>query len=226
MPEQPTIALSSRASNGYPRLAEDGTTKTDVEMKGARLKGLHRIMVRGDDGEYSEAVLELKYRRMLVLPPGAKQKDYGPLELTVIHAFERGTLKGRKRITWKLLTDVPVRSAAEAIEKLNWHALRWKIELFDKILKSGCRVEQSRLRTAPRLVNLIVTCCVVAWRIFWLTMLNRSEPTSRTSAGTNAARASTPRSAHARQRPFTPARHTVAVHREDHPHRRLSCPGS
>ena len=113
---------------------------------------------------------------MLVLAPVAKQKNYGPLELTVIYAEERGAPKGRERISWKLLTDLPVRSCAEAIEKLQWYALRWKIELFHKILKSGCKVEASRLSTAHRLVNLIATCCVVAWRIFWLTMINRSQP--------------------------------------------------
>jgi len=93
----------------------------------------------------------------------------------VLYAEERGKPKGRERISWKLLTDLPVRSCEEAIEKLQWYALRWKIELFHKILKFGCKVEESRLRTAPRLVNLIVTCCVVAWRIFWLTMINRSQ---------------------------------------------------
>ncbi|MBI2510746.1 MAG: transposase [Opitutae bacterium] len=73
------------------------------------------------------------------------------------------------------MTDLPVRSVKEALEKIQWYALRWKIELFHKILKSGCRAEESRLRTATRLVNLIATCCVVAWRIFWLTMINRSQ---------------------------------------------------
>jgi hypothetical protein len=113
---------------------------------------------------------------MLVLPPVAKEADYGPLVLTVIHAKERGTPKGREKIDWKLLTDLPVTSRQEAIEKLNWYALRWKIELFHKVLKSGCKVEESRLRTAPRLVNLIATCCVLAWRIFWMTMVNRTNP--------------------------------------------------
>lgn len=160
----------------YPRLTGDGTTKTDAEMKAVRLKGLHRITVRDKDGQPSEAVLELRYHRMLVLAPVAKQKDYGPLELTAIYAEERGTPEGRDRISWRLLTDLPVRSAEQAIEKIDWYALRWKIELFHKILKSGCRVEESRLRTAPRLVNLIATCCVVAWRIFWLTMISRSQP--------------------------------------------------
>lgn len=162
--------------SAYPRLAEDGTTKTDAEMQGVRLKGVHRIEVRDATGAMSSAVLELRYRRMRVLPPVAKARDYGPLELTMIYAEERGRPKGRERISWKLLTDLPVRSREEAVEKLQWYALRWKIELFHKILKSGCKVEESRLRTAPRLVNLIATCCVLAWRIFWMTMINRAQP--------------------------------------------------
>ncbi|MGY3646840.1 hypothetical protein ACVWW2_002131 [Bradyrhizobium sp. LM4.3] len=58
------------------------------------------------------------------------------LTLTVIHAEERGTSKKRKKIDWKLITDLPVGSRTDAIEKLE-HGLRWKIEVFHKILKIG-----------------------------------------------------------------------------------------
>ncbi|SAL86119.1 Transposase for transposon Tn5 [Caballeronia arvi] len=51
--------------------------------------------------------------------------------------------------------------------------MRWKIETFHKILKSGCKAEESKLRTADRLANLISVFCILSWRIFWLTMLNR-----------------------------------------------------
>lgn len=34
-----------------------------------------------------------------------------------------------------------------AVAMLIWYALRWKIEIFHKILKSGCRAEDARLRT-------------------------------------------------------------------------------
>ena len=54
--------------------------------------------------------------------------------------------------------------------------MRWKIEVFHKILKSGCRAEDSRLRTAQRLANLIAIFCIVSWRVFWMTMLNRVSP--------------------------------------------------
>jgi hypothetical protein len=94
--------------------------------------------------------------------------------LTVIYAQEQDTPPGREPIDWKLITDLPVSSPLQAIEKLEWYALRWKIETFHKILKSGCKAEDSKLRTADRLVNLIAVFCILSWRIFWLTMLNRS----------------------------------------------------
>jgi hypothetical protein len=56
-------------------------------------------------------------------------------------------------------------------------ALRWKIEVFHKILKSGCKAEESKLRTAQRLTNLISLLWILSWRVFWMTMLNRVRPT-------------------------------------------------
>ncbi|CAB3775317.1 transposase [Paraburkholderia humisilvae] len=73
-------------------------------------------------------------------------------------------------------TNLPVRSRTEAIEKIDWYAMRWKIETFHKILKSGCKAEDSKLRTADRLTNLISVFCILSWRIFWLTMISRCTP--------------------------------------------------
>jgi hypothetical protein len=156
------------------RLAEDGTGTISKEMETVPVQAVHRIEVRDKQGNSSEATLDIRYRRLRVLPPIGKQKRYPELTLTVIYAQERGTPQGRDPIDWKLLTDLPVNTKAEAIEKLNWYASRWKIETYHKVLKSGCRAEESKLRTAERLVNLLSVFCIVAWRIFWMTMLNRS----------------------------------------------------
>ena len=164
------------------RLAGDGDHTVAGEMDEAAVKGLHRIEVRDEKGDLSEAILEIRYRRIRVVPPIGKQKRYPALTLTVIHAQERGTPKNRKKIDWKLLTDLPVQSRKDAIEKLGWYAMRWKIEVFHKILKSGCRAEESRLRTAERLANLISLFCILSWRIFWMTMLNRFAPTALPNA--------------------------------------------
>jgi hypothetical protein len=156
------------------RLAGDGDHTIADEMEEVAVKGLHRIDVRDSNGDPDEAVLEIRYRKIRVLPPIGKQKRYPALTLTVIHAEERGTPKNRKKIDWKLITNLPVQSRKDAIEKLEWYAMRWKIEVFHKILKSGCKAEESMLRTADRLANLIAIFCILSWRVFWMTMLNRS----------------------------------------------------
>jgi hypothetical protein len=158
------------------RLAGDGSQTVASEMREVLLKGLHRVQTADSHGNVVDAVLEIRYRRIKVLPPIGKQSRYPELSLTIIHARERVEPPNRKRIEWKLMTDLPVTSRREAIEKLDWYALRWKIETFHKILKSGCKAEESRLRTADRLTNLIAVFCIISWRIFWLTMLHRTCP--------------------------------------------------
>jgi hypothetical protein len=74
------------------------------------------------------------------------------------------------------LTNLPVHTLKDALEKIKWYALRWKIEMFHKILKTGCRAEQAKLRTAERLSRLIAVFCILSWRVFWMTMVQRTDP--------------------------------------------------
>jgi hypothetical protein len=158
------------------RLAGDGTHKISDAMDEVQVQGLHQVEVRNSKGKVEKAALEISYRCLRVLPPVGKQKRYPALTLTVLQARERGEPADRPAIDWQLLTDLPVHSWQAAIEKLRWYALRWKIEVFHKILKSGCKAEEARLRTTERLVKLIAVFCILSWRVFWMTMINRSSP--------------------------------------------------
>ena len=109
---------------------------------------ISKFAMRGRD---NKVALEMKFKRITVLPPIGKQKRYPPLDLTMIHASERGTPKGRKPIEWKLITDLPVRTRAEAIEKINWYAMRWKIEVLPQnpeVRLQGRRFKIAHSRTA------------------------------------------------------------------------------
>ncbi|MDR0773601.1 MAG: transposase [Wolbachia pipientis] len=53
----------------------------------------------------------------------------------------------------------------DAIEKINWYKLRWKIEEYFRILKSGCKIENSRLATKERLQKLIAIKSIIAFKI-------------------------------------------------------------
>jgi hypothetical protein len=160
------------------RVADDGRRTLSQVLRRAKGKAVHRVEVRDEKGKVSEATVTVKYLRTKIYPPEGKQKKYPPLVVTAIQARETTAPQGRERIDWKLLTNLPVRSRKEALEKLTWYAMRWKIETFHKILKSGCRAEASRLRTAERIVNLIAVFCILSWRIFWMTMMNRVAPTA------------------------------------------------
>jgi hypothetical protein len=158
------------------RLAGDGGHTVAGEMKEAPSAGVHKIEVRNDADEISCVSLDVRFKRIHVLPPIGKQKRYPSLDLTVIHATEIDPPSGRKPIEWKLLTDFDVETFEQACEKITWYSLRWKIEVFHKILKSGCRAEDAKLRTADRLANLVAVFCIVSWRVLWLTMMARTAP--------------------------------------------------
>jgi hypothetical protein len=158
------------------RLAVDGRRTIAAIMRRVKVKATHEVEVRDAKGRVSQTTVKVKYERLRVYPPIGKQKNYPPLMLTVIYAQETSTPRDREKIDWKLITNLPVRSRQDAVEKLGWYAMRWRIETFHKILKSGCRAEASKLRTAERIVNLIAVFCILSWRIFWMTMMNRLAP--------------------------------------------------
>jgi hypothetical protein len=93
-----------------------------------------------------------------------------------IDAQEEQPPAQREPIEWLLLTTVAVATVADAVERVAWYAGRWGIEVWHKILKSGCRIEARQLETAERLQQCMTLYSVIAWRIFYATMLARAIP--------------------------------------------------
>ena len=65
---------------------------------------------------------------------------------------------------------------AEAIEVLTFYSLRWRIEDWHRILKSGCEVEKIAHSTAERIKRAVTINAVIAWRLSVLTLLGRVTP--------------------------------------------------
>ncbi|MDP4027313.1 hypothetical protein Q8W71_32645 [Methylobacterium sp. NEAU 140] len=152
----------------------DADHRVFAQLDAAPWAGRHRVAVSGEVDE--TACLHVKFAPIQTLPPIGKRKRYSPQILTYIHALERDPFADRPPIDWKLVTNLPVVDLAGAIEKLDWYALRWKAEMFHKVMKSGCRAEEARLQTAERLVKFLALVAVVSWRVFFLTMSARLKP--------------------------------------------------
>jgi len=100
----------------------------------------------------------------------------GPVKLQVILAEEETAPAKGVPIRWLLLTTLPVETLADAVTCIEYYALRWLIERYHYVLKSGCRIEELQLETAERLHSALATYCIVAWRLLWLTYEARVHP--------------------------------------------------
>jgi hypothetical protein len=98
------------------------------------------------------------------------------VEVTAVYVKECRPPKGEDPSEGLLLTSLPVEDFASACTIVQWDRCRWEIAVFFRVLKQGCRIEQLRWQTKPRLVNAIAIYLIVAWRIHTITMLGRAYP--------------------------------------------------
>lgn len=98
------------------------------------------------------------------------------IELNIVELREVNPAEGTKKLHWILLTTLAVNSFSQAKEVMNYYKKRWKIELFFKTLKSGCAVKDCRLESADKLMKYITLKSVIAWRLFWMSLINRISP--------------------------------------------------
>jgi hypothetical protein len=121
------------------------------------------------------AVLEVRLAAVEVRAPKRKA-HLPPVTLWAVLAREVGAPPGTEALEWMLLNTEPVTDFEAAVEKLRWYTLRWGIEVFHRVLKSGCQIETRRLGHADRLEACLGIDLVVAWRIHHLTKLGRETP--------------------------------------------------
>lgn len=122
-----------------------------------------------------QANLEVRYQRVQLCPPKYhREKD--PIDIWVIHAVETCPPAGTEAIEWFVLTTMDILSGDDAVQCLRWYCLRWRIEDWHRVLKSGCGVERIAHETAERIRRAIAINLVIAWRIMLITLLGRQTP--------------------------------------------------
>ena len=123
------------------------------------------------------AHVELSWGKVSLAAPDTAQTRHLPaLEIYALLVFEPHPPKGAKALRWVLLTTVPIDSRKQALRCLRWYTLRWRIEEWHRVLKSGCRIESHQHHNAERLARAIAIDAVIAWRVMLLTLLGREVP--------------------------------------------------
>lgn len=128
------------------------------------------------------AKLSLRACPITLKPPSHTGATLQPISLWALWACERRPPAGVKAIEWMLLSTIPIDSAEQACERLQWYARRWGIEIWHRILKGGCKIEARQLESFDRLQRLLSVYAVIAWRILYARMLARLAPNVSASA--------------------------------------------
>jgi len=149
------------------------SVRIQVDRRSARPK---RSKQKARPGRFARtAETSLRYKQVELRPPDY-HKDKPPIVLWVVHAVEDNPPEGEKGIEWYLLTTMRIESVEDAERILRWYCLRWRIEDWHRVLKSGCRIEEAAHKTAERLKRSIAINLVIAWRIMLMTLLGRKTP--------------------------------------------------
>ena len=123
------------------------------------------------------ATLTVRFCPVTLRPPRSRSQDkLPPVTLCAVWVRELHPPAGTEPIAWLLLTTCPVRTAEEALQCVEWYACRWGIEVWHKILKSGCQIEARQLETGERLQRCLTLYSVIAWRVLYATILARTVP--------------------------------------------------
>lgn len=109
-------------------------------------------------------------------PPYRKDKQLRAIEVNAVLATEVRAPEGEQPIKWLLLTSLPVDTNERALQVIEWYLCRWQIEVFFRILKSGCKVESLQLQELKRLEVCLAMYMIITWRILFMTMLGRCSP--------------------------------------------------
>jgi len=150
-------------------------TKT-VNVRGRRTKIGCETRSRRQARESRVAEVEIRAAHVTLRPPARPSGKLSAVAMNVVLVHEPNPPSGEERIEWLLLTSLPIGDLEQVRQVIQYYCTRWMIEVFFRVLKSGCRVEQRRFEALDRLLTCLAVYLIVAWRSLYVCRLGRSCP--------------------------------------------------
>ena len=161
--------------SSHNRITTNQNKKISAEFKACKTKGHVSYLLKRRGHAARNIKQEVRFTS-LTLKTSEKSKAKPLVPVWALSAQELVPKKGQTPIKWILLTTMPIHNLTDAIEAIRYYLARWEIEVFFKVLKSGCNIEQLQLKKLQGLLNCIATYMIVAWRVMFLTKLGREYP--------------------------------------------------
>lgn len=150
-----------------------GRVRVPIPKESARPKKSKQKVRKARPARLADCAIRILH---LELPAPAHHCSKEPVKICVVHALEENPPSETDPVEWFLMTTMKVSSCTDAEQCLRWYTLRWRIEDWHRVLKSGCRIDDLANETAERLRRAIAINLVIAWRIMLMTLLGRETP--------------------------------------------------
>lgn len=158
-------ALACKRALGTLRIhvsKRNATTGGDRKRKQARLA--------------RKATVRVRAAQVLLRPPSRKGTKLQAIYVNAILVREEKPPVGAEPIEWLLLTSLPIATFADVSTVIEYYCCRWEIEIYFRVLKSGCKIEELQLETELRMQACLAVYMIVAWRVMFLLMMGRECP--------------------------------------------------
>src|SRR6185295_182121 len=123
-----------------------------------------------------KANVTIRAARLLLSPPPRTGKKLSPVYVNAILVREEKPPAGEEPIEWLLITSLPIETFTEVGTVIEYYCCRWEIEIYFRVLKSGCKIEELQFEREDRLQVCLALYLIVAWRVLYVLMLGRECP--------------------------------------------------
>src|SRR3990167_589892 len=147
--------------------AEDNlrTHKLIETVKGTKPIGIIEFELPARNKSKRRQVKQAIYLdKVRLSPPDRKRRRtrYQIVETNVVIATEIDPPPDQPPLEWVLLTNVSIDNAISGYEIVRWYLCRWQIEIYFRILKSGCKIEKLQLETQSRFDACLTMYMIIA----------------------------------------------------------------
>jgi hypothetical protein len=147
-----------------------------IRVRGRAAKVSCETRTRRQPRRSREAQVAVRAAQVTLRPPWRADRRLPSVTVQAVLVRELNPPADDEPVEWMLLTSLPIDNIEQVREVIQHYCVRWMIEVFFRVLKSGCRIEQRRFEQVDRLLACLAVYLIVAWRTLYVCRLGRSCP--------------------------------------------------
>ncbi|KKL52314.1 hypothetical protein LCGC14_2286700 [marine sediment metagenome] len=157
-------------------LKEDVLFTHTITVRGRKAKVGCETRGRRQPRKSRRAKMEVRAARVTLRAPWRHDRKLADISINVVLVSEVDPPAGDTPVEWILLTSLPIDKVKQVLTIIQYYCVRWMIEVFFRVLKSGCRVEERRFEHIDRALSCLAIYLIVTWRTLYVCRLGREFP--------------------------------------------------